>query len=89
MTIDVLTMLSAQYYFQQHELLPIQGKMKRCQALYDCEADREDELSFKESEIILILNEKTDDEDWMEGLIEGDVSRRGLFPASFVHMLPE
>lgn len=66
------------------------GKIRRCQALYDCEADREDELSFKEGEVILILSDKTDDEDWMEGIIEGgDINRRGLFPASFVQMLTE
>lgn len=63
--------------------------MRRCQALYDCEADREDELSFEEGEVIVILRDRTDDEDWMEGCIESDVSRRGLFPASFVRMLSE
>lgn len=65
------------------------GKMKRCRALYDCEADREDELSFKEGEVILIINERTEDEDWMEGIVEGDIKRRGLFPASFVQPLPD
>ena len=61
--------------------------MLKCRALYDCEADREDELSFKEGEVILVLSEKTEDEDWMEGFIEGDLSRRGLFPTSFVQMI--
>lgn len=65
------------------------GKIRRCQALYDCDADRDDELSFKEGEILLILSDKTDDEDWMEGFVEGDVNRRGLFPASFVQILTE
>ena len=78
-----------QYYFQRQDLAPMAGKIRRCQALYDCEADRDDELSFKEGEVILILSEKTDDEDWMEGIIEGDINRRGLFPASFVQMLTE
>ncbi|XP_022242958.1 arfGAP with SH3 domain, ANK repeat and PH domain-containing protein-like [Limulus polyphemus] len=59
----------------------------RCKALYDCEADREDELSFSEGEIIVIISETTDDEEWMEGMIEGEPQRRGVFPASFVHML--
>lgn len=63
------------------------GRMRRCQALYDCEADREDELSFEEGEVIVIMRDKTDDEDWMEGYVETDASRRGLFPASFVRFL--
>ncbi|XP_023234097.1 arfGAP with SH3 domain, ANK repeat and PH domain-containing protein-like isoform X2 [Centruroides sculpturatus] len=62
---------------------------RRCRALYDCEADREDELSFKEGEIIIIISEITDDEDWMEGFIEGFPERRGVFPSSFVHILKE
>ena len=82
-------MFLLQYYFQRQDLAPMAGKIRRCQALYDCEADRDDELSFKEGEVILILSEKTDDEDWMEGIIEGDINRRGLFPASFVQMLTE
>ncbi|XP_074599404.1 arfGAP domain of ASAP isoform X2 [Brevipalpus obovatus] len=65
------------------------GRLKRCQAMYDCEADMDDELAFKEGEIILILNEKTDDDDWMEGMIEGDPDRRGVFPTSFVKILPD
>ncbi|GAB0092607.1 SH3 domain [Sergentomyia squamirostris] len=62
---------------------------RRCRALYDCNADNDDELEFKEGEILIVLNEKTDDENWMEGEIEGDNSRRGMFPVSFVHMLPD
>lgn len=61
--------------------------MLKCRALYDCEADREDELSFKEGETILVLSEKTEDEDWMEGFVEGDLTRRGLFPTSFVQII--
>ena len=78
-----------QYYFQKQDLAPIAGKMRRCHALYDCEADREDELSFKEGEFILITSEKTEDEDWMEGFIEDNPKRKGLFPASFVQIIPE
>lgn len=65
------------------------GGYRRCRALYDCNADNDDELEFKEGEILIVLNEKTDDENWMEGQIEGDNSRRGMFPISFVHMLPD
>ncbi|XP_015791420.1 arfGAP with SH3 domain, ANK repeat and PH domain-containing protein isoform X4 [Tetranychus urticae] len=64
------------------------GRIRRCQALYDCEAERDDELTFKEGEIILILSEKTDDDDWMEGVVEGDPDRKGVFPTSFVQLLP-
>lgn len=38
---------------------------------------------------MIVLNEKTNDENWMEGVIENDHSRRGMFPVSFVHMLPD
>ncbi|XP_054717198.1 arfGAP with SH3 domain, ANK repeat and PH domain-containing protein-like [Uloborus diversus] len=64
-------------------------KQRRCRALYDCDADREDELSFKEGEVIIIISEITDDDDWMEGSIEGQPERRGVFPSSFVHVLKE
>ncbi|XP_058456104.1 arfGAP with SH3 domain, ANK repeat and PH domain-containing protein [Malaya genurostris] len=62
---------------------------RRCRALYDCNADNDDELEFKEGEILLVLNERTDDDNWMEGEIEGDRSRRGMFPVSFVQMLDD
>ncbi|XP_034654234.1 arfGAP with SH3 domain, ANK repeat and PH domain-containing protein isoform X1 [Drosophila subobscura] len=62
---------------------------RRCRALYDCVADNDDELEFKEGEILIVLNERTDDDNWMEGIIEGQPSRRGMFPVSFVHMLPD
>ncbi|EDW85580.2 uncharacterized protein Dwil_GK23159 [Drosophila willistoni] len=62
---------------------------RRCRALYDCVADNDDELEFKEGEILIVLNERTDDENWMEGIIEGQPERRGMFPVSFVHMLPD
>ncbi|XP_039761669.1 arfGAP with SH3 domain, ANK repeat and PH domain-containing protein isoform X4 [Pararge aegeria] len=62
--------------------------MRRCRALYDCSADNEDELSFREGEVIVVINERTEDDNWMEGQVEG-TSRRGMFPVSFVHMLPD
>lgn len=65
------------------------GPPRRCRALYDCNADNDDELEFKEGEILLVLNERTDDDNWMEGEIEGDPSRRGMFPVSFVQMLDD
>ncbi|KFB36579.1 hypothetical protein ZHAS_00003772 [Anopheles sinensis] len=65
------------------------GGLRRCRALYDCNADNDDELEFKEGEILVVLNERTDDENWMEGQIEGDSTRRGMFPVSFVQMIDE
>ncbi|XP_070209442.1 arf-GAP with SH3 domain, ANK repeat and PH domain-containing protein 1-like isoform X3 [Littorina saxatilis] len=64
----------------------VHGK-RRCKALYDCEADNDDELTFKEGEIIHILEEV--EEEWWEGEIEGNPKRRGLFPTSFVEMINE
>lgn len=66
----------------------IKVKLKRCRALYDCTADNDDELEFKEGEILIVLNENTDDDYWMEGEVEGDSKRKGMFPSSFVEMLP-
>lgn len=64
-------------------------RYRRCRALYDCEADNEDELTFEEGDVIVILAEETEDENWMEGILESDPDRRGLFPSSFVHMLTD
>eukprot|EP00092_Neocalanus_flemingeri_P011518 GFUD01012412.1.p1 GENE.GFUD01012412.1~~GFUD01012412.1.p1 ORF type:complete len:919 (+),score=159.22 GFUD01012412.1:108-2864(+) len=68
---------------------PEYHRYKRCRALYDCEADNEDELSFEEGDIIIIISEETEDDNWMEGILETEPDRRGLFPASFVHMLSD
>jgi len=65
------------------------NRYKRCRALYDCEADNEDELTFEEGDIIIIMAEETEDDNWMEGVLESDPDRRGLFPSSFVHMLTD
>ncbi|XP_046382954.1 arfGAP with SH3 domain, ANK repeat and PH domain-containing protein [Ischnura elegans] len=63
--------------------------LRRCRALYDCEADNEDELSFREGEVIIVTDDQTEDDNWMEGRVEGDPGRRGMFPVSFVHMLSD
>ena len=39
------------------------GHPRRVQALYDCQADNDDELTFKEGQIILVTGEG-EDEDW-------------------------
>jgi len=64
-------------------------KERLCQALYDCEADNEDELSFEEGDTIVILNEETEDENWMEGYLLTNPKKRGLFPVSFVNIVSD
>ncbi|XP_063220223.1 arfGAP with SH3 domain, ANK repeat and PH domain-containing protein isoform X2 [Bacillus rossius redtenbacheri] len=63
--------------------------LRRCRALYDCDADNPDELSFREGEVIIVTNEQTEDENWKDGYVESDPSRHGMFPISFVHMLAD
>ena len=58
---------------------------QRFQALFDCEADNDDELTFSEGEMIIVLREEEDD--WWEGEIDGQPHRRGLFPKTFVQPL--
>ena len=38
---------------------------RRVQALYDCEADNDDELTFKEGDILLVKGEGEDAEWWV------------------------
>ncbi|XP_070533066.1 arf-GAP with SH3 domain, ANK repeat and PH domain-containing protein 2-like [Ptychodera flava] len=64
-----------------------QKKLKRVQALYDCEADNADELTFEEGDIIIVTNES--DPEWWVGEFEKDPDRKGFFPVSFVHILSE
>lgn len=60
-------------------------KKKRVRALYDCEADYPDELTFKEGDVIIVTGEA--DPEWWIGEIEGQPHRRGVFPVCFVHLL--
>lgn len=78
--------------FQPYFFCPLEQQdagPPRCKALYDCSADNEDELSFHEGDIILVTSTSTEDENWMEGVLERDPSTRGMFPISFVHMLSD
>jgi len=50
-------------------------------ALYDYEAQEENEISFKEGDVITNLNFVTDD--WWEGVVNGEC---GLFPGNFVQV---
>ncbi|XP_064162163.1 arf-GAP with SH3 domain, ANK repeat and PH domain-containing protein 2 [Anguilla rostrata] len=61
--------------------------VRRVRAVYDCVADHHDELTFNEGEVLVVLGE--DDADWWHGYVEGQPHKKGLFPASFVHILSE
>lgn len=64
------------------------GLPRRVQALYDCEADNEDELTFKEGDILLVKGEGEDAE-WWVGEVEGQPGKSGVFPISFVRVLTD
>merc|ERR1712113_1374911 len=49
------------------------AKRRKCRALYDCQADNEDD-------IIVVINPETEDENWMEGYLANNPKKRGLFP---------
>uniref|UniRef100_A0A670XTN9 ArfGAP with SH3 domain, ankyrin repeat and PH domain 2 n=1 Tax=Pseudonaja textilis TaxID=8673 RepID=A0A670XTN9_PSETE len=61
--------------------------LRRVRALYDCQADHEDELTFVAGEIIIV--EGQEDSNWWHGRIEGYPHRKGVFPVPFVNILPE
>ena len=59
--------------------------LSRVAALYDCDADHDDELSFKEGEAIIVTSHL--DEDWWIGYVEGNPNRHGVFPVLYVEVL--
>uniref|UniRef100_A0A087YHQ2 Un-named sa1614 n=1 Tax=Poecilia formosa TaxID=48698 RepID=A0A087YHQ2_POEFO len=67
--------------------LPRGAASRRAQALYDCQADHHDELSFSEGQVLVVLGQE--DSDWWHGYIEDEPDQRGLFPASFVQLLSD
>ena len=57
------------------------GLPRRVQALYDCEADNDDELTFKEGDILLVKGEGEDAEWWVSRTMTvsvGDGMRKTL-----------
>ncbi|XP_059883108.1 arf-GAP with SH3 domain, ANK repeat and PH domain-containing protein 2 isoform X3 [Delphinus delphis] len=62
-------------------------KPKRVKALYNCVADNPDELTFSEGDVIVVDGEE--DQEWWIGHIDGDPSRKGAFPVSFVHFIAD
>ncbi|XP_035517671.1 arf-GAP with SH3 domain, ANK repeat and PH domain-containing protein 2 [Morone saxatilis] len=67
--------------------LPRGTTSRRVEALYDCQADHHDELSFSEGQVLVVLGQE--DSDWWHGYIEDEPDRRGLFPSSFVQLLSD
>ncbi|XP_078503957.1 arf-GAP with SH3 domain, ANK repeat and PH domain-containing protein 2 isoform X4 [Lissotriton helveticus] len=65
----------------------LKAKPKRVKAIYNCLADNPDELTFSEGEFIIVDGEE--DLDWWIGHIDGEPTRRGAFPVSFVHFVAE
>ncbi|XP_051031630.1 LOW QUALITY PROTEIN: arf-GAP with SH3 domain, ANK repeat and PH domain-containing protein 2-like [Phodopus roborovskii] len=63
------------------------SKPKRVKALYNCMADNPDELTFSEGDVIIVDGEE--DQEWWIGHIDGDPSRKGAFPVSFVHFIAD
>uniref|UniRef100_A0A8D0KSL8 Arf-GAP with SH3 domain, ANK repeat and PH domain-containing protein 3 n=1 Tax=Strix occidentalis caurina TaxID=311401 RepID=A0A8D0KSL8_STROC len=63
------------------------GRQKRVKAVADCKGDKARELTFSKGEVIVVTREE-DEQSWV-GFIEGDGSRTGVFPASFVHLLQD
>lgn len=53
--------------------------MEKVSAIYDYNADKEDELSFQEGATIYVL--KKNDDGWWEGVMDGVT---GLFPGNYV-----
>eukprot|EP01114_Cavostelium_apophysatum_P009508 TRINITY_DN2265_c0_g1_i2.p1 TRINITY_DN2265_c0_g1~~TRINITY_DN2265_c0_g1_i2.p1 ORF type:complete len:597 (-),score=210.06 TRINITY_DN2265_c0_g1_i2:52-1842(-) len=55
----------------------------KAKALFDYNAQEDNELSFKENDVITIV-EKVANSDWWQGELNG---KRGLFPSNFVEIL--
>uniref|UniRef100_A0A7N8XBM8 Un-named sa1614 n=1 Tax=Mastacembelus armatus TaxID=205130 RepID=A0A7N8XBM8_9TELE len=75
------------YWLYLHVCIPRGTTSRRVQALYDCQADHHDELSFSEGQVLVVLGQE--DSDWWHGYIEDEPDQRGLFPSSFVQPLSD
>ncbi|TRY55960.1 hypothetical protein DNTS_011344 [Danionella cerebrum] len=60
---------------------------KRVKAIYNCQADNPDELTFMEGELIIVDGEE--DKEWWVGHIDGEPGRKGAFPVAFVHFITD
>lgn len=53
-----------------------------CRALYDFDPENAGELSFREGDTIILANQL--DQNWYEGMINGD---SGFFPVNYVEVI--
>ena len=68
------------------EPTPVPRKQPIAVGLFECEAERDDELTFDAGNRIIILEMREDG--WWRGQIEG-TTQIGLFPSNFVQLLEE
>lgn len=61
--------------------LPTNQRSPSCRALYDFEAENDEELEFKEGQTIRLISRL--DENWLEGELD---NRKGRFPTSYVEI---
>lgn len=64
--------------------LPSKPTKLLCEATYPYKAQNEDELSFKEGDIITIVNKESPDPGWWQGELNGKI---GFFPDNFVVLI--
>uniref|UniRef100_A0A5S6R009 ArfGAP with SH3 domain, ANK repeat and PH domain-containing protein n=1 Tax=Trichuris muris TaxID=70415 RepID=A0A5S6R009_TRIMR len=59
---------------------------RKCRALYNCQADNPDEISFKKGDEIVVTREHLSGENdcWMEGFVLDRPDEVGRFPTSYV-----
>lgn len=65
-------------------LLPPKPPREQAKALYQYKAQNEDELTFKEGDIITIINKDIEDKGWWKGELNG---RIGVFPDNFIELI--
>ncbi|CAK6442722.1 unnamed protein product [Pipistrellus nathusii] len=63
------------------------NKVRPVKTLYDCQADKDDELTFLEGEVTVLTGEQ--EQEWWISHIEGEPERKGVFPVSYVHILAD
>ncbi|XP_057661114.1 SH3 domain-containing kinase-binding protein 1-like [Diorhabda carinulata] len=64
--------------------LPSKPTKLLCEATYPYKAQNEDELSFKEGDVITIVNKESQDPGWWQGELNGKI---GFFPDNFVVLI--
>ena len=53
----------------------LSSKLRRCKALYDCQADNEDELTFSEGDVIVIIKEE-EEEWWVSAVLTFGIKKK-------------